>query len=190
MNAPDSRGLVALHRQLLAEGKDDLLAGILERIRPIQHRVTLVQADADAPTLEALTRDPHQHVRRVVAAHPRITEEVAFRLSEDQDTGVRLTLRKNPACHPFVAAAITVEDSPGQRSPDLARAEHYLEAAWQARRGKLTPAELMEMTEDWLGVGREGLLDLTIEQITLLLEVLDGHLGKGPMPNRKRARGR
>jgi hypothetical protein len=191
LNAPDARGLVALYRALLAEGKDDLLAGVLDRIRPIQHRVTLVQADSDVETLEALARDPHSHVRRVVAAHARISEEVSFRLSEDQDPQVRLTLRKNPACHPFIAAAITVEDGPG-RAPGLARAEHYLEAAWQARRAKLPAAMLMEMASDWIGLeSRDDLLELTIEQMQVLFDVLAAHQGKGPMPSKpRRARGR
>lgn len=182
---------MALYRALLAEGKDDQLAGILDRIRPIQHRVTLVQADSDVETLEALARDPHPHVRRVVASHPRISEEVSFRLSEDQDSQVRLALRKNPAAHPFVATAIAVDDAPG-RSPDLARAEHYLEAAWEARRAKLGAGELMELVEDWLGVeSRERLAELTLEQIQLVLDVLAARLGKRPMPPRtRRARGR
>lgn len=153
--------------------------------------MTLVQADSDVETLEALARDPHAHVRRVVASHARISEEVAFRLSEDQDPQVRLTLRKNPACHPFVAAAIAVEDGP-PRDEGLARAEHYLEAAWQARRGKLTAAQLMELTADWLGLeDRDQLLELTLEQVQLLLDVLAAHMGKKPMPRRPaRARGR
>lgn len=182
---------MALYRALLAEGKDDLLAGVLDRIRPIQHRVTLVQADSDVETLEALARDPHSHVRRVVAAHGRISEEVSFRLSEDQDAQVRLTLRKNPACHPFIAAAIAVEDGPG-RAPGLARSEHYLEAAWQARRAKLPASTLMEMASDWIGLeSREDLLDVTIEQMQVLFDVLKAHQGKGPMPPRpRRARGR
>lgn len=191
LNVPDARGLVALYRALLAEGTDDQLAGILDRIRPIQHRVTLVQADSDVETLEALARDPHAHVRRVVASHPRISEEVSFRLSEDQDTQVRLALRKNPAAHPFIAAAIAVGDAHG-RAPELARAEHYLEAAWQARRSKLGADELMELVEDWIGIeGRDQLLELTLEQVQLLLDVLGAKLGKRPMPPRpRRARGR
>lgn len=182
---------MALYRALLAEGTDDQLAGILDRIRPIQHRVTLVQADSDVETLEALARDPHAHVRRVVASHPRISEEVSFRLSEDQDAQVRLALRKNPASHPFIAAAIAVGESPG-RSPELARAEHYLEAAWEARRGKLGADELMELVDDWLGIeSREQLLELTLEQVQLLLDVLGAKLGKRSMPPRpRRARGR
>ncbi len=164
---------------------------MLERIRPIQHRVTLVQADADAETLEALTRDPHQHVRRVVASHPRITDEVAFRLSEDQDTGVRLALRKNTACHPFVAAAILAEDAGQSRAPELARVEHYLDAAWQARRGKLSTPELVELAEDWIGLEPQQLPEMTLEQATLLLEVLDNKLSGKPMPSKPRkARGK
>lgn len=182
---------MALYRGLLAAGTDDQLAGVLDRVRPIQHRVTLVQADSDVETLEALARDPHAHVRRVVASHPRISEEVSFRLSEDQDAQVRLALRKNPAAHPFIAAAITAEDGP-PRAPGLARAEHYLEAAWQARRGKLTAADLLEMTEDWVGLdAREQLMEMTIEQVQLILDVLAAHMGRGPMPPRpRRARGR
>lgn len=182
---------MALYRALLAEGTDDQLAGILDRIRPIQHRVTLVQADSDVETLEALARDPHPHVRRVVASHPRISEEVSFRLSEDQDALVRLALRKNPASHPLIAAAIAVGDA-RDRAPELARAEHYLEAAWQARRGRLSADELMELVADWLGVeDRDALLELTIEQVQLLLDVLGAKLGTRPMPQRpRRARGR
>jgi hypothetical protein len=171
---------------LLETRNDDVLSGILERIRPIQHRVTLVQADADAGTLEALTRDPHAAVRRVVAAHARINEEVAFRLAEDQDPQVRMALRKNPACHPFVAVAIAVEDGP-TRDPSLAQAEHLREVAWQGRRGGLSGAKLLELAQDWLGLDREQLPEMTIEQVTLLLEVLAGHLGTGPMPRRPRA---
>ena len=35
-----------------------------------------------------------------------ITDEVCFRLGEDADSGVRLSLRKNPHCHPLVRAAL------------------------------------------------------------------------------------
>ncbi len=185
---PDAPRLVALYLALQEEHKDDELAGILDRVRPIQHRVTLIQADADELTLEALSRDPHAHVRRVVATHPRITEEVCFRLSEDQDPEVRLALRKNPACHPFIAAAITVEDGPS-RPDELVAAEHLLEAAWQARRGKLTPGDLLGLTEEWLGIEPTDLPAMTLDQAGLLFKVLDARLGKGRMPAKPSRRG-
>lgn len=185
LEAPTEEGLIELYRALMEAGQDDRLAGILDKVRPIQHRVTLVQADTEPATLEALARDPHVHVRRVVAAHPRITEEVAFRLSEDQQAPVRLALRKNPRAHPFLAAAITIEDGP-PRSDELASADHLLEVAWQARRAGMTAEELVELAEEWLGVDREGLVNLTREQIGLLLQVLSAKLGRGTMPRKPR----
>lgn len=183
LEAPTEEGLIGLYRALMDAGQDDRLAAILDKVRPIQHRVTLVQADTDPATLEALARDPHVHVRRVVAAHARITEEVAFRLSEDQQGPVRLALRKNPKAHPFLAAAITIEDGP-PRSEELVSADHLLEAAWQARRAGLTADELMGLAEEWLGVDRDGLVNLNREQMSLLLQVLAAKLGRGTMPRK------
>lgn len=183
LEAPTAEGLVGLYRALLEAGQDDRLAGILDKVRPIQHRVTLVHADTDPFTLEALSRDPHVHVRRVVAAHARITEECAFRLSEDQQPPVRLALRKNPRSHPFLAAAITIEDGP-PRSEELVTSDHLLEAAWQARRAGMSGDQLMELAEEWLGVDRDGLIGLRVEQMALLLQVLLAKLGRGTMPRR------
>lgn len=173
---------------MLDAGQDDRLAGILDKVRPIQHRVTLVHADSEPFTLEALSRDPHVHVRRVVAAHARITEEAAFRLCEDQQPPVRLALRKNPRCHPFLAAAIEIEDGP-PRGEEMATGDHMLEVAWQARRAGLSGDQLAELAEEWLEVDREGLPALTVEQVSLLLQVLAAKMGRGTMPRRPKSSG-
>jgi hypothetical protein len=183
LETPTAEGLQGLYRALLDAGQDDRLAAILDKVRPIQHRVTLVHADSEPFTLEALARDPHVHVRRVVAAHARITEEVAFRLCEDQQPPVRLALRKNPRCHPFLSAAVTIDDGP-PRDESLATADHMLEVAWQARRAGLSGEQLADLAEEWLGVDREGLVSITVEQVGLLLQVLSAKLGKGSMPRR------
>lgn len=186
LEAPTPEGLLTLYRALLEQAEDHHLAEVLDKIRPIQHRITLVQADVEPELLEALTRDPHAHVRRVVAAHARITEEVAFRLCEDAQADVRLALRKNPVCPVFIATALAVREKKSSRDKALAGAEHYLEAAWQARRADLNMQELVELTEEWCGVGAEQLESLTLEQASLLLQVLEGKLGIGPMPKKGR----
>lgn len=188
LETPTAEGLQGLYRALLDAGQDDRLAGILDKVRPIQHRVTLVHADSEPFTLEALSRDPHVHVRRVVAAHARITEECAFRLCEDQQPPVRLALRKNPRCHPFLAAAIAIEDGP-ERGEEMATADHMLEAAWQARRAGLTGEQLAELAEEWLEVDRESLPGLTVEQISLLLQVLAAKMGRGSLPKKPKSSG-
>lgn len=172
----------------MEQAEDHHLAEVLDKIRPIQHRITLVQADVEPELLEALTRDPHAHVRRVVASHAKITEEVAFRLCEDQQADVRLALRKNPACPPFIAAALAVREK-SSRDKALAGAEHFLEAAWQARRCDLKAKELVALAGEWLGIEEEQLISMTLEQATLLLQVLEGKLGIGPMPKKPRKRG-
>ena len=185
LESPNAERLVEYYEALKAENLDDNLAGVLDKVRPIQHRITLIQADATAPLLEALARDPHVDVRQVVASHPHISEEVCFRLSEDQQPKVRLALRKNPECHPLLAAAIQLEDGPSRSSDTLATSEHLIEASWQARRAGLKAKELLELCDEWLGVGRDTMHRLTIEQANLLLEVLAGKLGEGPMPRKR-----
>ena len=44
--APNAAGLVTFYDALKDDLQDHLLAGVLEKIRPIQHRITWVQADA------------------------------------------------------------------------------------------------------------------------------------------------
>jgi hypothetical protein len=183
---PNGVALIALYKALQADFKDDLLAGILDRIRPIQHRITLIQADASPNILEALARDPHQDVRRVVASHGAITDEVCFRLGEDQNQGVRLTLRKNPNCHPLVRAALLAREENNETINEL-----LLEMSWQARRCELKPEETIELIEEWTGVVEEQLPNLAVEQAHLVLDVLAAKLGQGTMPRKpRRARGR
>ena len=56
--APGVTALISLYETLMEGGYDDLLPAILDKVRPIQHRVTLIQADAPGKLLEALSRDP------------------------------------------------------------------------------------------------------------------------------------
>lgn len=149
--------------------------------------MTLIQVDADTKTLEALSRDPHVHVRRVVAAHLGISEEVCFRLSEDQQASVLLALRKNPRCHPFIAAAVQIRDE-RSRPEELANADHLLEAAWQARRAGLSARDLVDLTREWTGVDADDLTKLTLEQVGLVLDVLSAKLGQGKLPAKPRRR--
>lgn len=181
--------LEALHAHLIEIGQEERLAPVLDKIRPIQHRVTLLQADASGKTLEALARDPHKHVRSVVAAHPNVTAEVCFRLSEDQQGEVRTALRKNPKCHPFIAGAIKVKDGP-RRGEELTTSEHLLEIAWEARRAGLTVPELMELSDEWLGAEHDALADLPLEDANLLLQVLEAKLGMGRMPSKAKKKGK
>jgi hypothetical protein len=181
---PDVPGLIKLYEFLLDELQDHALAGVLDKIRPIQHRVTLIQADAPAEVLAALCRDPHREVRSVVATHPQITEEVCFRLCEDPERSVRLALRKNPACHAVIRASLTLREKPGEAN--RVRALQLLEIAWQARRSKLTPAELVDLIGEWTELDEETYTEAAAEDIARILAVLDAKLGKGPMPRKPR----
>jgi hypothetical protein len=178
---PSSEGLVALYQALKTDLKELRLASILDQIRPIQHRVTWIQADATAQLLHALARDPHRHVRKVVASHSAIDDEVCFRLSEDQQTEVRLALRKNPKCHPVIRVALLAIE---KRNTTLA--ELLTELCWQAKRADMTAAELMTLISDWTGLDEESLLQATVEQTNLVLDVLNAKLGKGKMPRKPR----
>lgn len=180
LEAPDGEGLVKLYAALLEEGIDDQVAPILDKVRPIQHRVTLVQADASSKLLEALCRDPHPHVREVVAAHANVSEEVCLRLCEDQQTSVRLALRKNPHCHPVVQAALV------QRERREGAWEHLVEVVWQARRAGIEPDALVELVTEWTRVEPDDFASLTGEHGNLLLDVLAAKLGQGPMPRKPR----
>ncbi|MCA8925172.1 MAG: hypothetical protein KDD82_25400 [Planctomycetes bacterium] len=186
---PTVEALEALHAHLIEEGLEERLAPVLDKIRPIQHRVTLLQADATPATLEALARDPHKHVRSVVAAHPNISAEVCFRLSEDQQGEVRTALRKNPKCHPYIAGAIRLKDGP-TRGDEHATAEHLLEIAWEARRAGLSVEALMELSDEWLGVEHDAVADLALEDANLLLQVLEAKLGIGRMPPKGKKKGK
>jgi hypothetical protein len=181
---PDAPALLAFHAFLMEELLDDHLARVLETIRPIQHRVTLIQADASGPLLEALCRDPHRDVRKVVASHAGITEEVSFRLCEDPEYVVRLALRKNPACHPVIHAALLLREKRGDEH--RIKADHLLEVAWQARRCKFDRNAIEALFRDWIDLEPEDYYRLEITQANRLLEVLDGHLGNGPMPRKPR----
>lgn len=181
---PDVPGLIKLYEFLLDELQDHALAGVLDKIRPIQHRVTLIQADAEPKLLAALCRDPHREVRSVVATHPQITEEVCFRLCEDPERSVRLALRKNPACHAVIRASLVMRERPGDES--RVRYLQLLEIAWQARRCKLTPDKLVELIEDWTELQAEDISNATSEDIARVLSVLDAQLGNGPMPRKPR----
>jgi len=181
---PDVPGLIKLYEFLLDELQDHALAGVLDKIRPIQHRVTLIQADAPPEVLAALCRDPHREVRSVVATHPQITEEVCFRLCEDPERSVRLALRKNPACHSVIRASLLLRERPGEEN--RVRALQLLEIAWQARRAQHTPAELEELIGEWTDLEPERYDEATLEEIARVLAVLDAQLGKGPMPRKPR----
>ncbi|MGE0708493.1 MAG: hypothetical protein AB7N76_21130 [Planctomycetota bacterium] len=181
---PDAAALVKLHAYLLGELLDERLAGVLDKIRPIQHRVTLIQADASGPLLEALCRDPHKDVRKVVAGHASITEEVCFRLCEDPEHIVRLALRKNAACHPVIRAALVLRERGGDEH--RIRADHLLEISWQARRAGLAAPALVELFEEWAEAGPDDLPDLDAERANRVLDVLNAHLGKGSMPKKPR----
>lgn len=178
---PNAEALVALYQTMLDELKDDLLAGILDKIRPIQHRITLIQADASAEILEALARDPHPDVRQVVAAHPAITDEVCFRLGEDQNPAVRLTLRKNTSCHAVVRGALLAKEENNDTAYEL-----LLEMAWQGRRCALLPEQVVDLIKEWTGVSKYDLYKLTVEQAHLVLDVLAAMLGQGEMPRKPR----
>jgi len=179
---PDAIGLVKLYLALQEEARDDLLAALLNKVRPIQHRVTLIQADAEPLLLEALCRDPHAHVRQVVAGHANINEEVCLRLCEDPQHPVRLALRKNPRCHPVIRAALVAQDRRG--ASDLPSFETFLEIAWQARRAALSADQLGELIEEWVDVAPDDLEQMTTEQANKILDVLAGQLGQGPMPRK------
>ena len=181
---PDVPGLIKLYEFLLDELQDHALAGVLDKIRPIQHRVTLIQADAPPKVLAALCRDPHREVRSVVATHPQITSEVCFRLCEDPERSVRLALRKNPACHAVIRASLLLRERPGEEN--RVRSLQLLEVAWQARRCKLTPAQLVELIGDWTELEPEGYDEATLEEIARILAVLDAKLGNGAMPRKPR----
>lgn len=189
LESPTVEALEALHARLIEEGLEERLAPVLDKIRPIQHRITLLQADASKGTLEALARDPHKDVRAVVAAHPNVSEEVCFRLSEDQQSEVRTALRKNPKCHPFISGAIRIQDRRG-RSEAYASAEHLLEIAWEGRRAGLKVDELMDLSDEWLGVEHDALSDLTLDDANLLLQVLEAKLGMGRMPSKTKKKGK
>jgi len=179
---PSSEGLVALYQALKADFNELQLASILDKIRPIQHRITWIQADASTVLLQALARDPHPHVRKVVAAHAAIDDEVCFRLSEDQQTSVRLALRKNPKCHPVIRGALMAVEKRKTTMSEL-----LTEMCWQAKRAEMKAAELMELVTDWTGVEEAAdLADLSLEQANLVLQVLSAKLGKGKMPRKPR----
>ena len=181
---PDVSGLLELYAFLKEELLDEELAGILDKIRPIQHRVTLIQADATGTLLEALCRDPHRDVRKVVASHANITQEVCFRLSEDPEHVVRLALRKNPHCHPVIQAALILREKRGDER--RVKADHLLEISWQARRCKLDTDELMGIFADYVHLDAEDLPEIELEQANKVLDVLAAHLGDGPMPRKPR----
>ncbi|MEZ6187922.1 MAG: hypothetical protein R3F62_23300 [Planctomycetota bacterium] len=189
LESPTVEALEALHARLIEEGLEERLAPVLDKIRPIQHRVTLLQADATKGTLEALARDPHKHVRTVVASHPNISAEVCFRLSEDQQSEVRTALRKNPKCHPFIAGAIRIQDG-RQKGDAYATAEHLLEIAWEGRRAGLDVEQLMDLSDEWLGAEHDALDSLTLEDANLLLQVLEAKLGMGRMPSKTKKKGK
>lgn len=180
LETPDGEGLVKLYAALCEEGIDDQVAPILDKIRPIQHRVTLVQADASPELLGALCRDPHPHVREVVASHAHVSEEVCLRLCEDQQATVRLALRKNQHCHQVIQAALL------QRERGLATWENLLETVWQGRRAELDEGQLVELIEEWTGLEPAEFGSLSEEHIELILEVLGAKLGQGAMPRKPR----
>ncbi len=186
--APDAAKLVELYAALREEGDDDQIARILDKVRPIQHRVTLVQADASPELLEVLCRDPHPQVRQVVASHANISTEVCLRLCEDQQPDVRLALRKNPHCHPVIQSALLLRERQGDRED--ASWEQLVEIVWQARRAEVGPGELVELIEDWTQVTRDDLTALDVDQANVVLDVLDAKLGKGPMPKKPRKKRR
>jgi len=167
-------------------GLDDLLPPILDKIRPIQHRVTLVQADAPTKLLEALARDPHFDVRRVVAGHASINEEVCFRLCEDQHHKVRLTLRKNDHCHPVLRASLRMREQPGHESRVLAA--RLVDLSWQGRRAGFKPDKVETLFEEWLSLEAEDFHTITLAQVEKMTDVMAGHLGTGPMPRKPRKR--
>ncbi len=178
---PSSEGLVALYEALKADLNELRLASILDKIRPIQHRITWVQADASPQLLQALARDPHPHVRQVVAAHAAINDEVCFRLSEDQQVPVRLSLRKNPKCHPIIRGALLATEKRNTTMSEL-----LTEMCWQAKRAELKADELLELVLDWTGIEESELADLPLEKANLVLDVLAAKLGKGKMPRKPR----
>lgn len=184
LDGPDVPGLLKLYEFLLEDLKDHELAGVLDKIRPIQHRVTLIQADATPQVLEALCRDPHRDVRSVVATHANLSEEVSFRLCEDPESSVRLALRKNPACHPVIHASLVLRERPGEAN--RVRSIQLLEIAWQARRAEVDRAQLVELIEEWVDLQPEAYQDLSDEQIELVLNVLAAKLGQGAMPRKPR----
>lgn len=184
--SPDGEALISLYKTLAAEGRDDLLAAILDKIRPIQHRITLIQADADPLLLQALCRDPHKSVREVVASHNNIDEEVCFRLGEDMERNVRLALRKNPACHEVIRASLLLREKTSEEN--RVRADHLLEISWQARRAELDGPKLLKLIKEWTKLTPDELVQLTVEQANLLLDVLAAHLGQGKMPRKPRKR--
>lgn len=178
---PNGVALVALYQKLLNDLKDDLLAGILDKVRPIQHRITLIQADASHDILEALSRDPHHDVRQVVASHAAITDEVCFRLGEDQHPGVRLALRKNTACNAVVRGALLAKEERNDTAYEL-----LLEMAWQGRRCHFSPDQVVDLIKEWTGVTKYNLYKLTVDQAHLVLDVLSAKLGQGEMPRKPR----
>jgi hypothetical protein len=181
--APNATALVDFYEQLKEQLQDHLLAGVLEKIRPIQHRITWVQADAPPELLTALARDPHEHVRRVVAAHANINDEVCFRLAEDSSDSVRLALRKNDECHPIIRAALMCRED-----NDLTRTEILTETAWEAQRAGFTPKAAAELVEDWTGIKERMLFSLDVDQCNLMLEVFTAKAGKGKLPRKPRKR--
>lgn len=180
LEAPDGEKLVELYAALHAEGNDDQIASILAKVRPIQHRVTLVQADVQAPLLEVLCRDPHPQVRQVVAGHANISTEVCVRLCEDQQSAVRLALRKNPSCHPVIRAALIL------REREDARWEQLVELVWEGRRAGVDTAALLALIEEWTGAGPEELSEMTQDDINLVLDVLDAKVSGGALPKKAR----
>ncbi|RMG10817.1 MAG: hypothetical protein D6731_16825 [Planctomycetota bacterium] len=181
---PNVETLLELYRALDAELKDHLLAAILDKVRPIQHRVTLIQADATPELLEVLARDPHHEVRSVVASHPNISQEVCLRLGEDMNDEVRLALRKNPNCHPLIQAALFVQEKGPLGDPAVA--ELLIEMSWMARALEYAPEDLVELVEEWTGLRPLQIPDMTVEQARLLYDVLLAKLGKGKMPRKPR----
>ncbi len=179
--APNAAGLVTFYDALKEDLQDHLLAGVLEKIRPIQHRITWVQADATPELLQALSRNPHAHVRRVVAEHAAIDNEVCFRLSEDADASVRLALRKNTMCHPIIRGALLARED-----RNLTLTELLTEIAWQAMRAAYTPESATTLIEEWTGVKERQLFSLSVEQANLMYDVFTAKLGKGKMPRKPR----
>jgi hypothetical protein len=179
---PNVETLLDLYRVLMDALEDHRLAAILDTIRPIQHRVTLIQADATPELLEALARDPHHHVRRVVAQHAAISDEVCFRLGEDSNVEVRLALRKNPHCHPLIRAALLA-----QEKGDLTLTELLIEMAWDGRRAAMMGDDLLVLIKEWTGLRELAIpYDMTVEQAHLVRDVLQAKLGKGSMPRKPR----
>ena len=185
ISSPTADGLLKVYADLVAQGALSKLPALLDQVRPIQTRITLIQADADPRILEALSLDPNPQVREAVASHSKIGEEVCLRLAEDT-RAVGQALRKNPNCNPVVRAALSNRFSAQEN--DALRSESLMEIAWQARRCSLSDAETMSLFQQWTGLKAKDLATSSEEDAHLVLEVLEAKLGKGPMPRKRRKR--